>query len=402
MKKLILLSGFLSLAFMVVVIPKHAHAYVINGNWGNTNLSYYVDTTNIYGLDPVGLRADINSAATNWPTQGNVPLTFTDLGTVSNVSAANDGKNIIMMRSAGSTNTAGATTYTYYSNGHIIGADIIMWENFKFLLSTATSCSGQLYVLDILTHEFGHFIGLAHSSVSSATMYYKTGYCSKSFRSLDPDDIAGVQADYSGTSSSQSATLSLSPTSLTFSADINGSLPSPQSVTFKNVGTATSNWTTSTNQSWCHVSPSSGSTGAGSTTLLSVSMTMPTTTGTFGCVVSVADSKASNSPQQVSVSFNVTGTAPSDTTPPLVKITSPTDGSNVSGRVTIQATASDNVAISKVEFYIDNKLSATDTSYPYSYKWSINKRTTSGTHSITVKAYDPSGNTASALISVVN
>src|SRR5439155_14642920 len=45
---------------------------------------------------------------------------------------------------------------------------------------------------------------------------------------------------------------------------------------------------------------------------------------------------------------------PADLTPPTTSITSPANGATVSSTVTIQASASDNIAVTKVEFYVDS------------------------------------------------
>lgn len=81
-----------------------------------------------------------------------------------------------------------------------------------------------------------------------------------------------------------------------------------------------------------------------------------------------------------------------DTTPPTVSITSPADGSTVSGSVTISATASDNIGVSKVELYVDETLKATDGgTSPYSF--SLNTTELSdGSHTIMAKAFDAAGN----------
>src|SRR3990167_6681558 len=80
-------------------------------------------------------------------------------------------------------------------------------------------------------------------------------------------------------------------------------------------------------------------------------------------------------------------TPPSDTTPPSVSITSPTNGATVSGTVTLAANASDNVSVAKVEFYLDGSLKSTDTSSPYSYSWDTTT-TINGSHTLSAKAYD--------------
>jgi len=80
-----------------------------------------------------------------------------------------------------------------------------------------------------------------------------------------------------------------------------------------------------------------------------------------------------------------------DTTAPTVSISSPTNGATVSGTTTISASASDNVGVSKVEFYIDSTLKITDTSSPYSYSWDTTAYSNAG-HSIYAKAYDAANN----------
>lgn len=81
----------------------------------------------------------------------------------------------------------------------------------------------------------------------------------------------------------------------------------------------------------------------------------------------------------------------SDTTAPTVSVTSPTAGSTVSGTVSINATASDNVGVSKVEFYVDGSLRSTDTTAPYSWSWNTTTFANSS-HTIVAKAYDAANN----------
>ena len=50
----------------------------------------------------------------------------------------------------------------------------------------------------VMTHEYGHSLGLAHSALPSATMnaFIDPGANSRTKRSIEPDDIAGIQCIY--------------------------------------------------------------------------------------------------------------------------------------------------------------------------------------------------------------
>lgn len=83
--------------------------------------------------------------------------------------------------------------------------------------------------------------------------------------------------------------------------------------------------------------------------------------------------------------------AQTDNVAPVVHITSPVNGSTVKGSITVSAEASDNVAVTRVEFYLDEKLIGTNTSPPHT----MTLDTTSlgnNSHTITVKAYDGANN----------
>ncbi|MEX0621420.1 MAG: Ig-like domain-containing protein [Candidatus Woykebacteria bacterium] len=87
---------------------------------------------------------------------------------------------------------------------------------------------------------------------------------------------------------------------------------------------------------------------------------------------------------------------------PTVTITSPANNQIVSGTVTVAATASDDVAVTKVEFLVDNVIKATDTSSPYSFSLNTTSLTNT-THTVTAKAYDAnSSKSTSITISVDN
>jgi hypothetical protein len=75
---------------------------------------------------------------------------------------------------------------------------------------------------------------------------------------------------------------------------------------------------------------------------------------------------------------------------PVTSITSPSNGTTFTSpaNITINATASDNGSVTKVEFYNGNALLGTDTSSPYSFSWT---NVGTGTYSLTTRATDNQG-----------
>ncbi|KKQ72227.1 MAG: fibronectin type III domain-containing protein [Candidatus Peregrinibacteria bacterium GW2011_GWC2_39_14] len=96
----------------------------------------------------------------------------------------------------------------------------------------------------------------------------------------------------------------------------------------------------------------------------------------------------------------VAGAVVMDITLPIASITSPVDGAMVSGTtLPVNATATDNVGVTKVELYIDGVLDLTDTSSPYAFTLNTTSLT-DGAHNLQAKAYDAANNVGNS--SVVN
>ncbi len=88
-----------------------------------------------------------------------------------------------------------------------------------------------------------------------------------------------------------------------------------------------------------------------------------------------------------------------DTIPPTVAITSPTNGSTVSGTITLSATASDNVGVTSVVFKVDTTKLASLTSSPYTASWNT-ATYANGSHTVSATASDAAGNLKTATITV--
>lgn len=88
-----------------------------------------------------------------------------------------------------------------------------------------------------------------------------------------------------------------------------------------------------------------------------------------------------------------------DATPPAVKINSPANGAEISKNITVTLSATDNVAVTGLKLYIDNKLVSSTTSSSLSYSWNI-KKVSSGSHSLRADAIDAAGNLGTTSITV--
>jgi hypothetical protein len=92
-----------------------------------------------------------------------------------------------------------------------------------------------------------------------------------------------------------------------------------------------------------------------------------------------------------------TPSAPATTTSvPTVTLSAPAADSTVSSSVRVAATATSPTGIRRVEFWVDSKKLATDKSAPYRATVSLPKTLKSGTHTVTARAFDGSGQAASS------
>lgn len=133
----------------------------------------------------------------------------------------------------------------------------------------------------------------------------------------------------------------------------------------------------------------------GNDTTAPYSMTLDSTTLANGShsLTAKAFDAAGNNATSAAVAFSVNNVPPADTTPPTVSASE----SGSSGTITLSATASDNVGVSYVDFYVDGVLKGSDASAPYSM--TLDSTTLSdGSHSLTAKAFDAAGNNATSAL----
>lgn len=169
-------------------------AYTTFGKWPDSSIVYYFNLQN-QDVSEAAAEAALLVGLSAWNNQGGAHFQYVYGGRVNDTSLSNDGRNVVLFRNESSGNAI-ATTYTWRIGSTIIDADIIFWDGaFKFI-TEGDACSNAAYIEDIAAHEFGHGLGLGHSTDPASTMWPTYPWCSRESRTLAPDDVAGIQSLY--------------------------------------------------------------------------------------------------------------------------------------------------------------------------------------------------------------
>jgi hypothetical protein len=172
-------------------------AAFLGGAWPTSPVRYVIDPTNADVPADAALTA-ILVGASAWTTQAapHIAMEFT-VGTGGGVLAKN-GRNDVFFRPASSGSLIAGTYYWFDANQHLVDTDIEFYDLSIRFYAGSVGCAGSFaaYIEDIAAHEFGHTLGLAHSTETTATMYPTMNWCSQGWRTLAADDIAGVEALY--------------------------------------------------------------------------------------------------------------------------------------------------------------------------------------------------------------
>ena len=163
-------------------------------HWKQSEIGFFYNAENS-GLSAQQVSEAINSAGDAWNDSF---IDFQNQGatTLQQIDYTDNQHSIYFERNWASDPEILALTYTWSnSSGEIVHFDIeLNAENFTW----GTDGSGEKHDLqNTLTHEFGHAIGLDHSSIEEATMAPSSIIGETSKRELHEDDIAGQEYIYS-------------------------------------------------------------------------------------------------------------------------------------------------------------------------------------------------------------
>jgi len=299
-------------ALVVLAVTASSFTYSTFAKWTSTPVTFWVNPVNADVSSSAALSA-VQYAMNVWNTQGASPFRFVYGGTANDTATAYDNRNVLLFRNV-SNGSIIATTYSWWDgSNHLLDSDIIVWDGtFTFYTGTSGcgSVSNSAYLEDVTTHELGHALGLNHSTYTDATMYPSYGFCSQEMRTLAPDDVAAIQSLYGSTGGGSNT----APT-VTITSPANGATYSlGTAITLAAAASDTQDGNLSTSIQWTDNGASVG-TGA------SLSVT-PSVTGAHTFVAKVTDSGNLQGSSQVSIT--VTGaSAPA--------ISSPAPGSTLAG-----------------------------------------------------------------------
>jgi hypothetical protein len=328
------------------------------------------DITSPYSYDwntTTATNGAVSLTAKAFDAAGNSTVSASVSATVSNTSSDTTAPATSLTAPVASATLSGTTTLTATASDNVGVTKVEFWEGATKLGEDITSP----YSYDWNT--------------TTAT----NGAVSLTAKAFDAAGNSTVSASVSATVSNTSSDTTAPATSLTAPA---------ASTTLS--GTTTLTATASDNVGVTKVEFWEGATKLGEDITSPYSYDWNTTTATNGAVSLTAKAfdAAGNSTVSASVSATVSNTS-SDTTAPATSLTAPAASTTLSGTTTLTATASDNVGVTKVEFWEGATKLGEDITSPYSYDWNTTTAT-NGAVSLTAKAFDAAGNsTVSASVS---
>lgn len=189
---------------LAVSFPAEAAGYSLRQGEGGVLLLWradraevQVDTSAMTGLSGPQVLDHVRAAFVTWTANG-VPTRCSFKEGQSKDGAAKDGRNTVSWISKGWSHgkEAVAITISWYraSTGEVLESDIeANAQDHRWGVAPAKG-SGKFDIQNIMAHEAGHFWGVGHSAVQSATMWQMSLPEQLTKRTLTQDDRDGIAA----------------------------------------------------------------------------------------------------------------------------------------------------------------------------------------------------------------
>ena len=189
---------FYSLLFLCLIsfeLKAYVHNQTRSGipiHWDlstSTQIEVFVNGTNSISISPTQVQSISQDAVNSWNDHSKISMRKNE-GAGTN----QEGLNEVYFSSDPSVfNGLGVLGVTLVSfnqtSGQILEADILINDSYSF----TTSKLDQNYLGNVLTHEFGHLLGLGHGQVVGSTMFYALA---RGQSDISDDDAAGVYSTY--------------------------------------------------------------------------------------------------------------------------------------------------------------------------------------------------------------
>lgn len=201
------LAPVIGMFVALALAPQVARAYELQSTDDGGDLLQWRTDTVAFRIDPAlgrafgdaEFRAALEGACAAWSGLKNVPrLKVSDWPASPYVEAVNRGNGVYLVHDWPWKRFAMANTLTSYNSatGEMLQADIMV--NADMLDELALEPDAEHYDLQsVLTHELGHALGMLHTTHARSDTMWPTGFLGDlSHRTLEADDIEGVEALY--------------------------------------------------------------------------------------------------------------------------------------------------------------------------------------------------------------
>lgn len=158
----------------------------------SSNINFFLTNT-VEGISSAEVDSIVFSSISSYNSQisNSVNLLISNDGQVSGRNDIYQLENDVFF--SDNSIVAVTTTHTDSVTGKIVEADIALSSSYSF----SNSAYNKNYLGNAMTHEIGHALGLDHSQLRDATMFFET---KKGQYSLHSDDISGLKMLYGETS----------------------------------------------------------------------------------------------------------------------------------------------------------------------------------------------------------
>ena len=186
---------FFSLLLNSLQLSAYVHNQTRSGtpiHWDistGTQVEVFVNATNSIGLTSTQVQNISQSSANAWNNHSRISMRKNETAG-SNQEGLNEVYFSTDPEVFNGLGVLGVTLVSFnQSSGQILEADVLINDNYPF----TTTKTDQNFLGNVLTHEFGHLLGLGHGQVIGSSMFYALA---RGQSDVSEDDAAGLYSVY--------------------------------------------------------------------------------------------------------------------------------------------------------------------------------------------------------------